>query len=130
MGLNNTITVVGAVSDPPELRVSQSGIPSARFSVAWERRRRDQENEVTHFNVVCLHQMARNVEVSLEPGDVVVVYGTLQWNSWRTPDGAVRGTQEIFAEHVALSLRDATAVPGDNAEDRSRADRSHLAEAV
>ena len=109
MGFNNTVTVVGNVTRDPELRFAQSGTAIAQFGVAWNRRRQDQEDEVSFFDVTCFGQFAENVAESVKKGVRVVVYGTLQQRSWETDHGDRRSKVEILADDVAPSLRWATA---------------------
>ena len=109
MGFDNTVTVVGNITRDPELRFAQSGMAIAQFGVAWNRRRQDQEDEVSFFDVTCFRQLAENVAESLKKGARVVVYGTLQQRSWETDHGDRRSKVEILADEVAPSLRWATA---------------------
>jgi len=114
MGFDNTVTVVGNVTRDPELRFAQSGMAIAQFGVAWNRRRRDQEDEVSFFDVTCFRELAENVAESLKKGARVVVYGTLQQRSWETDGGDRRSKVEILADDVAPSLKWATAAVTKN----------------
>lgn len=109
MGFDNTVTVVGNVTRDPELRFTQSGMAIAQFGVAWNRRRQDQEDEVSFFDVTCFRQLAENVAESIRKGARVVIYGTLQQRSWQTDGGDRRSKVEILADDVAPSLKWATA---------------------
>ena len=109
MGFDNTVTVVGNVTRDPELRFAQSGMPIAQFGLAWNRRRQDQEDETSFFDVTCFRQLAENVAESVQKGARVVVYGTLQQRSWETDGGDRRSKVEILADDVAPSLKWATA---------------------
>ncbi len=114
MGFDNTVTVVGNVTRDPELRFAQSGMAIAQFGVAWNRRRQDQEDEVSFFDVTCFRQLAENVAESVRKGARVVVYGTLQQRSWETDQGDRRSKVEILADDVAPSLKWATAAVTKN----------------
>ena len=114
MGFDNTVTVVGNVTRDPELRFAQSGMAIAQFGLAWNRRRQDQEDEVSFFDVTCFRQLAENVAESLRKGARVVVYGTLQQRSWENDQGDRRSKVEILADDVAPSLKWATAAVTKN----------------
>lgn len=114
MGFDNTVTVVGNVTRDPELRFAQSGMAIAQFGLAWNRRRQDQEDEVSFFDVTCFRQLAENVAESLKKGARVVVYGTLQQRSWENDQGDRRSKVEILADDVAPSLKWATAAVTKN----------------
>ena len=85
-----------------------------QFGLAWNRRRQDQEDEVSFFDVTCFRQLAENVAESLHKGARVVVYGTLQQRSWETDQGDRRSKVEILADDVAPSLKWATAAVTKN----------------
>jgi single-strand DNA-binding protein len=109
VGFDNTVTVVGNVTRDPELRFTQGGMAVASFGLAWNRRRQDQEDEVSFFDVTCFRQMAENVAESITKGARVVVYGTLQQRSWENQEGERRSKVEILADDIAPSLKWATA---------------------
>ncbi len=109
MGFDNTVTVVGNVTRDPELRFTQGGLAVANFGLAWNKRRKDGEEETSFFDVACFQQMAENVAESITKGARVVVYGTLQQRSWENQEGERRSKVEIVADDVAPSLRWATA---------------------
>ena len=109
MGFDNTVTVVGNVTRDPELRFTQSGMAVASFGLAWNRRRKDGEEEVSFFDITCFQQMAENVAESITKGSRVVVYGTLQQRSWENQEGERRSKVEILADDIAPSLKWATA---------------------
>ena len=114
MGFDNTVTVVGNVTRDPELRFTQSGMAVTDFAVAWNRRRQDQEDEVSFFDVTCFRQLAENVAESLKKGARVVVYGTLEQRSWENDQGERRSRVKVIADDVAPSLKWATAAVTKN----------------
>ena len=96
--------------------------------MAWNRRRQDQEDETSFFDVTCFSQLAENVAESVRKGARVVVYGTLKQRSWETDGGDRRSKVEILADEVAPSLKWATAEITKNersgGDSRSEGDRS------
>jgi len=113
MAADNTVTLVGNVTDDPELRFTPSGAAVANFTVAVNRRfQRDGQWEDRldgFFRCSCWRDMAENVAESLHKGTRVVVVGRLQQRSWDDPDGNKRSTIEVQVDEVAPSLRWATA---------------------
>ncbi len=109
MGFDNTVTVVGNVTRDPELRFTQGGMAVANFGLAWNKRRKDGEEETSFFDVACFQQLAENVAESITKGTRVIIYGTLQQRSWENQDGDRRSKVEIVADEVAPSLRWAAA---------------------
>jgi len=112
---DNTVTVVGNVTRDPELRFTNSGLATASFGLAvnrrWQNRQTQElEEQVSFFDVVCWREMAENVSESLTKGSRVVVTGRLEQRSWDDKNtGDKRSKIEIVADEVAPSLRWATA---------------------
>lgn len=109
---DNSITVVGNVTQEPELKFLNSGAATARFSLAvnrkWKNRAGEQEESVSFFNVDCIGTLAENVANSLHKGTRVIVTGRLEQRSWDTDEGK-RSIIEIKAEAVGPDLRFAVA---------------------
>ena len=124
MAFDNHVTVVGNVTRDPELRFAQSGMAIASFGIAWNRRRQDQEEEVSFFDVTCFRQLAENVAESIQKGTRVVIFGSLQQRSWETDSGDRRSKVEILADDVAPSLRWATTQVVKNARREQGGDTS------
>lgn len=114
MASDNTITLVGNITDDPELRFTPSGSAVANFTVAVNRRIRQQDGSWDDkldgfFRCNCWQAMAENVAESLTKGSRVVVVGRLQQRSWEDNDGNKRSAIEIQVDEVGPSLRWATA---------------------
>jgi single-strand DNA-binding protein len=108
------VTIVGNLTDDPELRYTPNGAAVAKFRVAVNRRYKDQSGEwrdgdTSYFTVNAWRSLAENVAESLTRGANVIVVGRLQQRSWETQDGEKRTVIEIEADEVGPSLRWATA---------------------
>jgi single-strand DNA-binding protein len=86
--MSTPITIVGNLTDEPELRFTASGAAVVKFSVAVNRRAFDrQANEWkdagTDFHrVTAWNKLAENVAASLSKGARVVVTGELRQDHW------------------------------------------------
>ena len=115
MAGETTITVVGNLTDDPELRFTPSGAAVANFTVASTPRNFDkQTNEWTDGEAMFLRcsiwrQAAENVAESLQRGMRVVVQGRLKARSYETREGEKRTVFEIEVEEIGPSLKFATA---------------------
>jgi single-strand DNA-binding protein len=114
MASDNTVTLVGNITDDPELRFTPSGAAVANFTVAVNRRYKNQDGQWEDkldgfFRCSCWRDMAENVAESLKKGSRVVVVGRLQQRSWDDQDGNKRSTFEIQVDEVGPSLRWASA---------------------
>ena len=112
-GLQNTVTIVGNVTDDPELRFTPSGLPVANFTVAVNSRvkKGDQweDRNDGFFRCSCWRDMAENVAESIQKGTRVMVIGRLQEQKWEDNDGGKRSRIEIQVDEVGPTLRWATA---------------------
>lgn len=114
MASDNCVTLVGNITDDPELRFTPSGAAVANFTVAVNRRYKNQDGQWEDkldgfFRCNCWRDMAENVAESLSKGSRVVVVGRLQQRSWDDQDGNKRSAFEVQVDEVGPSLRWATA---------------------
>lgn len=114
MANGNTVTMVGNLTDDPELRYTPQGAAVANFRIAVNHRFKDQagnwqDGETSYFRVNCWRQLAENIAESLTRGTRVVVTGRLKMRQWETQEGEKRSVVEIEADEIGPSLRFATA---------------------
>src|SRR5215213_5953043 len=110
MANNNVITLVGNVTDDPELRFTPGGAAVAKITVAVNRRQPGQnggwEDKLDgFFRCNCWREMAENVAETLQKGTRVVLVGRLQQRSWEDGEGNRRSTIEVQVDEIGPSLR-------------------------
>jgi single-strand DNA-binding protein len=109
------ITVVGNLTDDPELRFTPSGAAVANFTIASTPRTMDsQTNEWKDGDALFLRcsiwrQAAENVAESLTRGMRVIASGRLRQRSYETKEGEKRTVVELDVEEIGPSLKYATA---------------------
>jgi single-strand DNA-binding protein len=99
----NTITIVGNVGKPVELKFSQGGMAVGTFTVATTSGKDDKKVTVWH-NVTVFGQMAEHTASSLEKGSRVIVVGKLDISSYEK-DGQKKYTTKILADEIGLTCR-------------------------
>jgi single-strand DNA-binding protein len=113
MATDNTVTLIGNLTDDPELRFTSNGAAVANFGLAVTPRVKDGEGwrdgETSFFGINCWRQLAENATDSLSKGTRAIVIGRLRMRSWETDAGEKRTVIEVEADEVAPSLRSATA---------------------
>jgi len=114
MASENQITIVGNLTDDPELRYTPNGAAVVNFSVAVTPRIRDEggawkDGDTSFFRVNAWRTLAENAAESLTRGARVLVVGRLRQRSWETPEGERRSVVEIEADELGPSLKWATA---------------------
>lgn len=109
------ITIVGNLVNDPELHFIGDGQAVARFRVASNPRFRDQQSgewkdgESLYLTCKVWRQQGENVTESLQRGMRVIVQGRLRQRSYETREGEKRTVNEVEADEVGPSLRNATA---------------------
>ena len=111
---DNSVTLVGNLTDDPELRFTPSGRQVANFTVAVNKRFKNNEGQWEDrldgfFRCNCWGEMAENVSESLNKGSRIVVTGRLQQRSWEDAEGGKRSAIELQVDEVGPSLRWSTA---------------------
>jgi single-strand DNA-binding protein len=105
MATDNTVTLIGNLTDDPELRFTPNGVAVASFRLAVTPRVRqgDQwtDGETSFFKVNAWWALGENVTESLTKGARAVVIGRLRMRSWETPEGERRSVVEVEADEVA-----------------------------
>ncbi|MEY4137088.1 MAG: single-stranded DNA-binding protein [Actinomycetota bacterium] len=109
------VTVVGNLTNDPELRFTPSGAAVASFTVASSSRVLDKttnewkDGETVFMRCSVWRQYAENVAESLTKGTRVIVSGRLKQRSYETREGEKRQVMELEVDDVGPALRYATA---------------------
>jgi single-strand DNA-binding protein len=115
MAGETVITVVGNITDDPELRFTPSGAAVANFTVASTPRTMNrqtnewEDGEALFLRCSIWRQAAENVAESLQKGARVIVQGRLKARTWETREGEKRTSFELDVDEIGPSLRWATA---------------------
>ncbi|MDA8435699.1 MAG: single-stranded DNA-binding protein [Actinomycetales bacterium] len=109
------LTIVGNLTNDPELRFTPSGAAVASFTVASNSRYLDKttnewkDGEPVFMRCSVWRQYAENVAESLTRGTRVIVTGRLKQRSYETREGEKRTVLEMEVDDVGPALRTATA---------------------
>jgi single-strand DNA-binding protein len=109
------VTIVGNLTNDPELRFTPSGAAVASFTVASSTRVLDKQTnewkdgDTTFLRCNVWRQYAENVAESLQRGMRVIVNGRLKQRSYETKEGEKRTVYEVEVDDVGPALRYATA---------------------
>jgi single-strand DNA-binding protein len=85
-----------------EVRTTNSGVTVCSFSIAVNRKRKDQSGEkhTDFFNIVAWRQLGELCSKYLFKGSKVAVSGELQTRSYEAQDGMKRHVTEIVADDI------------------------------
>ena len=115
MAGDTSITIIGNLTDDPELRFTPSGAAVANFTVASTPRSFDRQaqewkdGETLFLRCSVWRQVAENVAESLSKGMRVIVQGRLVSRSYENREGEKRTVHEIQVDEIGPSLTWATA---------------------
>lgn len=115
MAGETTITVIGNLTNDPELRFTPSGSAVANFTIASTPRTFDrQSNEWKDGDTLFLRasvwrEAAENVAETLTKGMRVIVSGRLKSRNYETKEGEKRTVMELEVDEIGPSLRYAVA---------------------
>jgi single-strand DNA-binding protein len=110
------VSLVGNLTDDPEVRFTPQGTTVASFRLAVTPRVKDddgwKDGDTSFFRVNAWRDLAEHVTDSLSKGDRALVLGRLKARSWEDKNtGERRSVVEVEAEEVGPSLKWATATP-------------------
>ena len=115
MAGETVITVIGNLTDEPELKITPSGVSVARFRIASTPRVLDRasgewkDGEPLFLSCTVWRQAADHVAESLSKGTRVIVQGRLRQRSYETSSGERRTVIDLEVDEIGPSLRYATA---------------------
>lgn len=115
MAGDTVVTIIGNLTQDPELRFTPSGAAVANFTVASTPRAFDRQSsewkdgETLFMRCSIWRDAAENVAESLGRGTRVIVSGRLKSRSYETKEGEKRTVVELEVDEIGASLRYATA---------------------
>src|SRR3954453_8458064 len=111
MAGETTITIVGNLTDDPELRFTPSGAAVAKFRTPPTPRTLDRasgewkDGEPLFLGCNVWRQAAEDVAEALQRGARVIVTGRLRQRSYETREGEKRTVIELEVDEIGPSLR-------------------------
>jgi single-strand DNA-binding protein len=100
----NQISIVGKAGQNPELKFTNNGMAVCTFSVATNRKVKD-EKETTWHDCVAFDKLAENIAGSIAKGNEVIVVGRLEKRKYDKKDGTKAEKVQIIVDNCGLSLR-------------------------
>lgn len=97
----NRAMLIGRLTKEPELRATGSGISVCTFTLAVERRfKQEGQQQADFIPIVVWRAQAENCAKYLHKGSQAAVCGSVQTRSYDAPDGSKRYVTEIVADEV------------------------------
>lgn len=98
----NKVVLIGRLTKDPELRfIPGSGVAVCTFSIAVDRRKvKDKEQVTDFFKIVVWGKQGENVANYMSKGKLIGISGRIENRSYEGNDGVKRYVTEIVAEEV------------------------------
>ncbi|MDZ7289213.1 MAG: single-stranded DNA-binding protein [candidate division KSB1 bacterium] len=100
----NSVMIAGNLTTDPSFRKTTNGTPVANFSIASNRRFKDNTGQwresVCYVGVVAWYKLAESCAENLRKGSAVLVDGELQSRIWKNEDGSTKNVVEIKAHRI------------------------------
>ncbi len=103
----NRATLIGNVTKDPEMRSTPSGQNVVNFSVATNRRWKDQtsgelKEAVEYHNLVAWGKLAQTISTYLKKGSKIYAEGRLQTRSWEDQAGVKKYRTEVVVDNMIM----------------------------
>ena len=115
MAGETVITIIGNLTDEPELRTTSAGAQVASFTIAstprsWNRSTNQfEDGQALFMRCSAWRDLAEHCAQSLGKGMRVIAQGRLQQRSYQAQDGSNRTVIELQVDEIGPSLKYATA---------------------
>lgn len=111
----NKLFITGNLTKDPTTNTTQSGIKACSFTVAVNRKHRNEQPvQADFFRVTAWRQLAENCEKYLAKGRKVAVTGMVSVSTYQAQDGSTRASLDVTADDVEfLSPKGETASAPD-----------------
>ena len=97
----NSVQLIGRLTRDPEVRYTDGGVSIARFSLAVERRfKQENGTDADFINIVSFGKTAEFIEKYFHKGMKVALNGRIQTGSYTDKDGKKVYTTDVIAENV------------------------------
>ena len=110
----NKVILMGRLTRDPEVRYTDGGLSIARFSLAVERRFKQENGADADFiNIVVFGKTAEFIEKYFHKGMKIALNGRIQTGSYTDKDGKKVYTTDIVAENVEFCESKGTSANND-----------------
>lgn len=99
----NKVFLIGRLVRDPELRYTSSGLAVTSFTIAVDRRFKDQqtgERKTDFFRCTAWRQKAEFVQQYVHKGRLVAVEGSIELNEYTAQDGTRRTSPDVQCENI------------------------------
>ncbi|MEU9057015.1 single-stranded DNA-binding protein [Streptomyces sp. NPDC048384] len=105
------VTLVGNLTDDPELKFTEGGAALAKFTIAVTPRTFDRtanqwkDGTTAFYRCAAWRTLAEHIADSLKKGSRVVANGRMRQHDWQTPEGEKRSMLAVEIDDIGASVR-------------------------
>lgn len=110
----NKATLLGNVGKDPEIRITQAEMKIANFSIATQKKVRDEVTTQWH-NCVAFGKLAEIIELYVFKGSKIYLEGTIDYSQYQS-EGVTKYVTKIIASEISLLSSKADSVTAKPAE--------------
>lgn len=99
------IVVIGFMSDDPDLRYAQSGVPLCQFRIGENTAKRGEDAKWTNYRCTASGSLAENIAASCEKGSRVVIVGHMEDVEYTKQDGTTGKSINVIVDECGPTLR-------------------------
>ena len=96
----NTVIIMGRITHDLEIKQTQSGIASLRFSIAVDRYSKDEEKKTDFINCVAYRSNAEFIGKYFGKGRMIAITGNLHTYSYDDNSGVKRYVTEVIVDNA------------------------------
>ena len=96
----NIAIIMGRLTADPELRQTQSGIASCKFTIAVDRYSKDKEKKADFIRCIAWRQSAEFMTKYFSKGKMIAVTGSIQTDTYTDKEGNKRNTVQVLCDKV------------------------------
>ena len=97
----NLVILSGRLTINPELKTTPNGVSVCSFSIAVERKYKQDEEKLTDFiNIVAWRSSAEFVSKYFKKGDMIGIEGSIQTRKYQDKDGNNRTAFEVVVNDI------------------------------
>ena len=97
----NKVFIIGRLVRDPEYRMTPSGVPLCRFTIATDRIPKQEDQRADFIRIVAWRRLAEICNQYLKKGKLVAIDGRLQIDSY-DKDGEKRYSAEVIADGMQM----------------------------
>lgn len=122
----NLVVILGRLTSDPELRQTQSGIASCRFTVAVDRgfkNKQTDERETDFISCIAWRQQAEFISRYWSKGKMIAVFGTLRTGSYtdRNHSDVTHHTTDVMVSNAYFCGDKSATSPAQNLVNQAQA---------